>query len=66
MKANELGRRGVIQGGLATLALSSAAGAAQAMGKPLDPADPRDVARMYRKLAFSMDGRPGFWWLVGR
>jgi hypothetical protein len=32
----------------------------------LDVANPRDVALIFRKLAFSLDAAPGYWWLKGR
>ncbi len=63
-----IGRRPVIMGmvalGISALAPSSSRAAKNAL-PALDPANKKDQALIYRKLAWSMDDRIGFWWLDG-
>jgi hypothetical protein len=68
MKVQDIGRRSLMGSAMATAALSAVTGpvGARPVGKPLDPTDPKDIALIYRKLAFSMDEKPGYWWLQGR
>ncbi len=59
-------RRGVLIGA-AIIAGGAVAGRARA-ARPgaFDPASPADQALAFRKLAYSTDGKVGFWWLRGR
>lgn len=68
MIAGGLGRRGLLQGALATTASMALIDPrpADARTHPLDPANSGDIALIYRKLAFSMSDEPGYWWLKGR
>ena len=50
--------------GAASLAPRAIAGAAALPA--LNPADPVDLGMIHRKLAWSLDGTVGFWWLKGR
>jgi hypothetical protein len=68
MPAPCLGRRDVFTRALAAAVVAAPLGPALAAprGPRLNPADPRDVALIFRKLAYSLDEEPGYWWLKGR
>jgi hypothetical protein len=59
-----LNRRWLLGGGLAAAMASPAYAAASGQG--LDPSRAADLSLIFRKLAYAMDERIGFWWLKGR
>jgi len=60
----DFNRRWLLGGGLAA-AIAAPIGA-RATAARLDPLRPADLSLIFRKLAYAMDERIGFWWLKGR
>lgn len=64
----KVGRRPLLQGlallGASSLMPSPAVAAKKTLSR-LDPADKKDQALIYRKLAWATDDRLGFWWMRG-
>jgi len=58
-----LDRRALLSGAVAALAASAVS--VHAAPGELDPSNPKELARIFRKLAFAADERIGFWWLRG-
>jgi len=58
-----LDRRALLSGAVAALAASAVS--VHAAAGELDPSNPKELARIFRKLAFAADERIGFWWLRG-
>ncbi len=59
-----LNRRWLLGGGLAAAMASPIR--ATASSRSLDPSPDGDLGLIFRKLAYAMDERIGFWWLKGR
>lgn len=59
-----MNRRWLLRGVIAAAAPPAIGGAATSPAR-LDPMRPADLALIFRKLAYAMDERIGFWWLMG-
>jgi hypothetical protein len=58
-------RRRLIGGAVGTVGAAALPRPTRASSRGLDPSNQADVALIFRKLAYAMDERIGFWWLRG-